>query len=117
MVPGHMRQCRRFNSILFCQMAAPKHWGMSNPIGQMLQASMEALQLEIGCVGCPLNEPFAPMGPLVTHCWLRSFWEVVDKFHLLLEIEYPVLPYPQENDITITTIAINQGLFGDDILS
>jgi hypothetical protein len=53
-----------------------QHWGMPTPIGQMLQASMEALQLEIGCVGCPLNESFQPIGPLATHCWLRSFWEV-----------------------------------------
>jgi hypothetical protein len=50
-----------------------QHWGMPNPIGQMLQTSMEALQLEIGCVGCPLNEPFNPMGHLITHCWVRSF--------------------------------------------
>ena len=78
---------------------------------------MEALQLEIGCVGCPLNESFNPTGHLVTHCWLHSFWEVVDKFHLLLEIEYPVIPFPRENDVTITLIEINQGLVGDDLLS
>jgi hypothetical protein len=52
-----------------------QHWGMPSPIGQMLQTSMEGLQLEIGCVGCPLQEPFHPMGALTTHCWLRSFWD------------------------------------------
>jgi hypothetical protein len=94
-----------------------QHWGMPNPIGQMLQTSMEALQLEIFCVGCPLNEPFNPMGPLVMHCWLRLFWEVVDKFCLSLEIDYPVIPFPCKNDVTIMSIAVSQGLRGDDLLS
>lgn len=53
-----------------------QHWGMPTPIDQ----SMELLQLEIECVGCPLNKPYEPMGPLSTHCWLKSFWEVVSKF-------------------------------------
>jgi hypothetical protein len=94
-----------------------QHWGMPSPIGQMLQTSMEALQLEIGCVGCPLQEPFHPMGALTTHCWLRSFWEVVDKYRLSLEIEYKEIPLPRENDVTITSIAISQGFSDDDLLS
>jgi hypothetical protein len=59
-----------------------QHWDMPSPIGNTLRASMELLQLEVGCAGCPLNEPFHPMGNLAIHCWLRSFWEVVDKFRL-----------------------------------
>ena len=35
----------------------------------LLSLSTEAT-LEIGCVGCPLQEPFHPMGPLTTNCWL-----------------------------------------------
>ena len=94
-----------------------QHWGMSTPIGQMLQASMEALQLEIGCVGCPLRESFYPLGPLATHCWLRSFWEVVDKYKLVLEVDYPEVPLPRQNDVTIMSIAMSLGLQGDDLLS
>jgi hypothetical protein len=94
-----------------------QHWGMPTPIGQMLQASMEALQLEIGCVGCPLNERFQPLGPLATHCWLRSFWEVVDKYHLSLELDYPVIPCPRQNDVPIMSLAISLGLQGENLLS
>jgi hypothetical protein len=94
-----------------------QNWGMPTPIGQMLQTSMEALQLEIGCVGCPLQEPFHPMGPLMTHCWLKSFWEVVDRYHLTLELDYKDIPIPRENNATITSIAIGHGFGGDDLLS
>jgi hypothetical protein len=83
----------------------------------MLQTSMEALQLEIGCVGCPLQKPFHPMGPLMTHCWLKSFWEVVDRYHLTLELDYKDIPIPRENNATITSIAIGHGFGGDDLLS
>jgi hypothetical protein len=47
-----------------------QHWDMPSPIGQMLRASMELLQLEVGCVGCPLAEPFHPIGHIITHSWL-----------------------------------------------
>jgi hypothetical protein len=94
-----------------------QHWGMPTPIGQMLQTSMEALQLEIGCVGCPLQEPFHPMGPLMTHCWLKSLWEVVDRYHLMLELNYKDIPIPRKNDATITSIAIGNDFGGDDLLS
>jgi hypothetical protein len=45
-----------------------QHWDMPSPIGNMLRTSMELFQLEVGCSGCPLNEPFHPMGRLATHC-------------------------------------------------
>jgi hypothetical protein len=73
---------------------------------------MEALQLEIGCIGCPLSEPFEPMGAIVMHCWLHSFWEVVFTFKLRLEIDYPEI-----NDMTITSVAIQQGFVGNELLS
>jgi hypothetical protein len=41
----------------------------------------------------------------------------VDKFRLSLEIDYPVIPFPRENDVTIMSIAVSQGLRGDDLLS
>jgi hypothetical protein len=78
---------------------------------------MEALQLEIGCVGCPLQEPFLPMGPLTIHCWLQSYWEVVDKYQLTLEIDYKDTPIPCECDVTITSIAIGEGFCDDEFFS
>lgn len=75
-----------------------QHWEMSHPIGQMLCMSMEILQLEAGCSGCPLSKHFHPMGPLTTHFWIRLPWECVSIFKIHIEVDYPVLPFLQEND-------------------
>ena len=63
-----------------------QHWDNPAPVGSALRASMECLQLEIGCRGCPLDEPYDHMGPHCTHSWVRSFWECVDKFKLRQEM-------------------------------
>eukprot|EP00804_Cyclotella_cryptica_P019411 CCRYP_006610-RA/>CCRYP_006610-RA protein AED:0.67 eAED:-0.49 QI:0/0/0/0.33/1/1/3/0/407 len=93
-----------------------QHWAMPSPIGQMLRASMELLQLEIGCAGCPLAEPFQFMGPHITHSWLRSLWEVVDKYKLQIVIDYPIMQMPRTNDRLIMSIAHISGIKGDVLL-
>ena len=94
-----------------------QHWGMPTPIGDMLEASMEALQLEAGCVGCPLNENFYPMGQITTHCWLRSFWEMIDRYKLHLELTYPPIPLPRQNDAAIMSLAMTMFRSIDDLRS
>jgi hypothetical protein len=94
-----------------------QHWGMLTPIGTMLKTSMELLQLEAGCVECPLLTPFEPMGPLTMHCWLRSFWECILKYNLRLEVEYSPLLLPRENDLTKWFVAIMMGFVCDDLRS
>jgi hypothetical protein len=49
--------------------------------------------------------------------WLKSFWKVVDRYHLMLEFNYKDIPIPRENDATITSIGIGHGFGGDDLLS
>ena len=44
-----------------------QHWGNPSPTSIALRTSMECLQLEVGCRGCPLDEPFSFMGPHTTH--------------------------------------------------
>lgn len=94
-----------------------QHWGLLTPIGTMLQTSMELLQLEAGCAECPLLTPYEPMGPLTTHCWLRSFWECVSAYNLRLEVEFAPILLPRENDLTIIFIAIMLGFTGEDLRS
>jgi hypothetical protein len=38
-------------------------------------ASLEALQLEIGCLCKPLKENFDKLHLLATPCWTKSLWE------------------------------------------
>ena len=78
---------------------------------------MELLQLEVGCVGCPLAEPFHPIGPIITHSWLRSFWEVVNEYKLQIIMDYANLELPRSNDRTIMSIALMLGMTGDVLLS
>jgi hypothetical protein len=94
-----------------------QHWDMPSPLGKMLQASMELLQLEVGCRGCPLMEQYQPIGPIVTHCWMKSFWEVLDEYKLQLTMDYPDMDFPRSNDRLIMVIAITLGLRGDDLQS
>ena len=89
-----------------------QHWDNPAPIGSAMRTSMECLQLEIGCRGSPLSEPFSFMGPHCTHSWGRSFWECIDKYGLMLELDYDILPLPRENDVTIMSIAQQMGYSG-----
>jgi len=93
-----------------------QHWNMPSPLGQMLRASMELLQLEVGCVGCPLSQPFHPIGHIITHSWLRSFWEVVSEYNLQIVVDYPTLELPRSNDRTIMSIALLMGFLGEELL-
>jgi hypothetical protein len=94
-----------------------QHWGMESQLGSMLRTSMEYLHLEAGCAECPLSINYEPLGPIITHSWLRSFWECISKFDIHLELDYPALQLPRENDITIMAIAIALGYVGDNLHS
>lgn len=94
-----------------------QHWGMPTPIGTTLRTSMEYMHLEAGCIECPLVTDYEPMGPLVTYCWLQAFWESVSYYGLHLEVDYPALLLPRENDFTIMWIVISLGYRGDDLRS
>jgi hypothetical protein len=52
---------------------------------------------------------------LATHCWLKSFWEVIDRFRLQLVVDYPEIPFPRLNDQLIIQLAIRLGFSGDDL--
>ena len=52
-----------------------QHFGMPSIVGRKMVASMEALQLEIGCPGNPLELDYMVYGVLATRCWLKSLWE------------------------------------------
>jgi hypothetical protein len=94
-----------------------QHWDNPAPLGKCLRASMEYLQLEVGCRGCPLNERFDPIGKYCTHSWVRSFWECISWFGIDVEVDYPILPYPRENDLTLLEIWLSHGIKDDRLRS
>jgi hypothetical protein len=94
-----------------------QHWDNPSQLGHILRTSMEYLQLEVGSQGCPLHEPFFPMGEICTHSWLRSFWEMISRYKLDLVVNMPHIPLPRENDITIMHLAVSLGFLGDALRS
>ena len=72
-------------------------------MGSKLTVSLQALQLEVGTNVCPLLTPFQPLGPLRTPCCMRSFWQCLDHYRFELEINYPTLQQPQENDVLLSS--------------
>jgi hypothetical protein len=52
-----------------------QHYSTSTTIAKKIRASIKALQLEIGCVGNPLNKNFDNRGALATPCCVKAIWE------------------------------------------
>jgi hypothetical protein len=89
-------------------------WFVQRLVLQQPVLSQCANPVNCGCSGCPLNEPFHPMGRLAMDCWLKSFWEVVDRFRLQLVVDYLEIPYPWLNDQLIMQLAICLGFSVDE---
>jgi hypothetical protein len=56
---------------------------------------MKFLIIELGISAQPLWESFLKYGSWVTHTWLRSLWENVDKFDITVEIAPLSMEPPQ----------------------
>jgi hypothetical protein len=52
-----------------------QHYRAGFTTSKKLRASLEAMQLEIGCIGNPLNEEYAVLGSLATEGWVKAVWE------------------------------------------
>ncbi len=81
-----------------------QHYNAPSPLGKKLTTSLEGLQLEAGTNICPLLVNYHPMGPITTPCWVRSFWECLDHYNFELNMDYPVLEFPRENDVLIISL-------------
>ena len=57
-----------------------QHFGTPSIVGKKMSASMEALQIEIGCQGNPLELDYSIYSELATKCWLQSLWEKLHRF-------------------------------------
>jgi hypothetical protein len=74
------------------------HYGCTSGVGIQMQVSLELLLTELGASEQPLQAPFCTYGRWVTHSWLKSIWEKVDKFNITVEIAaLPITP-PRKGD-------------------
>lgn len=89
-----------------------QHYGLDSVLARKFCASLEALQLEIGSIGCPLSENFDQLGHLATPCWMKSFWERLSHYKFVIHINYPTLKIPREGDAPIMQILARAGYKG-----
>jgi hypothetical protein len=52
-----------------------QHYGAETTLAETFLASIEALQLEIGCIGNPLSKDYNKFHYLATWSWTKSLWE------------------------------------------
>jgi hypothetical protein len=62
------------------------HYGCRSGLGLKMSVSIELLITELGISAQPLCESFLKYGNWVTHTWLRSLWEKVNKFDIMVEM-------------------------------
>ena len=86
-----------------------QHYGAGTTVAMKYAASLEALQLELGCLGNPLGEDYARYHYLATNSWVKSFWERLHHYRFKLHIDYKVLPLPRRNDVTLMEIFTRAG--------
>jgi hypothetical protein len=52
-----------------------QHCGAETTLAKKFLGSIEALQLEIGCIGNPLCKDYNKVHHLATQSWIKSLWE------------------------------------------
>jgi hypothetical protein len=65
-----------------------QHYGAETTLAKKFSASIEALQLEIGCIENPLNKVYNKFHLLATHSWIKSLWEQLHIYKFTLHLEY-----------------------------
>ena len=63
---------------------ALRHGDRSSPTGQLIRASYEQMQLEIGTDVSFLSLPFSEYGNLATHCWIGRLWQYLSENNITL---------------------------------
>jgi hypothetical protein len=74
------------------------HYGCDTAVGRLLQVSLELMLLELGISGQPLQADYNRFSDWVTDSWLKSLWEKVFLFGVvIIEGKLKVEP-PRTND-------------------
>jgi len=92
-----------------------QHYGAPTVIGGKCLASLEALQLEIGCTGNPLLENYNERNILATPCWMKAIWERFQVYSFPIILDYNEMECPRERDITIVELLLQQGIRGPEL--
>jgi hypothetical protein len=72
-----------------------QHYQAGRTVSSKLRATLEALQLELGCRGNPLDENFSLQGNLATDAWITLVWEGAWSHDFNIYLDYPVQSFPR----------------------
>lgn len=89
-----------------------QHYGSPTTVGLKCKASLEALQLELGCTGNPLTVDFKTYGILATPCWVKSIWERFHHYSFDIHLQFDSITGARERDRTITEFFVANGIRG-----
>ncbi len=78
-----------------------QHYGAGTTVAMKFSASLEALQLELGCIGNPLDKDYEKSNCLAMNSWVKSFWECLHYYRFHVRLDYTTLPLPRQHDITL----------------
>jgi len=81
-----------------------QHYGTGTTLARKITASLEALQLEIGCVGSPYAENYDELHLLATACWTKSLWERLHYYKVRIHLDCPPLPLPRKCDALVVRL-------------
>ncbi len=92
------------------------HEGESDTItGELLRASMEQLQLELGTPGHLMQLDFSTLGKLATDCWIKTVWEFAWKHEIEIIDTGPSLELYRWNDQFLMEEFARQGWKGHEL--
>ena len=89
-----------------------QHYGAGTTLARKITASLEALQLEIGCTGSPFDENYDELQILATACWTKSLWERLHYYKFRIHLEYPPLLFPRKCDALVVRLFWDAGYRG-----
>ena len=90
-----------------------QHFGVPSVLGRKFSASLEALQLELGTNGNPLDLDFDRYGDLATPCWFKSLWERMWAYNFRIHLTCEEIPFPRKGDKLLVEILLEEGHTGD----
>ena len=89
-----------------------QHYGAGTTLARKITASLEALQLKIGCVGSPFAKNYDELHILATACWTKSLWERLHYYKFRIHLNYPLLPLPRTCDALVVRFFWDEGYRG-----
>ncbi len=92
-----------------------QHYGSGTTLAKKITASIEALQLEIGCIGSPLVENYDKLHLLATACWTKNLWELLYYYKFCIHLDSPMLPLPRKCNALVVRLFWDAGYRGQQL--